>query len=44
MKQFLTKTDFNRWMTCRTAAHYGWRGYDSKNDKDPFLSFLAEEG
>jgi hypothetical protein len=44
MKQYLTKTDFNRWMTCRTAAHYGWLGYDSKNDKDPFLSFLAEEG
>lgn len=40
----LTKNDFSRWMTCPTAAHYGWSGLESKNDNDAFLAFLAEEG
>ena len=44
MKQYLTKTDYSRWMSCSTAAYYGWQGYKSKNENDPFLNFLAEEG
>lgn len=31
-------------MICPTAAFYGWSGLQSKNDKDAFLCFLAEEG
>lgn len=31
-------------MTCPTAAHYGWTSLESKNDNDPFLAFLAEDG
>ncbi len=43
-KNYLNKTDFSRWMTCTTAAHYGWSDMASKNEDDAFLRFLAEEG
>jgi hypothetical protein len=41
---YLTKQDFQRWMTCPTAAHHGWSEMKSKNEDDSFLKFLAEEG
>jgi CRISPR/Cas system-associated exonuclease Cas4 (RecB family) len=44
MQKHLSKTDFSRWMTCPTAAYYGWSGLESKNDNDTFLHFLADEG
>lgn len=43
-KTYLTKLDYKRWMTCPTAAYHGWTRLPSKNDDDPFLKFLAEEG
>lgn len=43
-KQYLSKQDFQRWMTCPTAAHHGWNGMKSKYEDDSFLKFLAEEG
>lgn len=44
MKKYLTKQDFTRWMSCKTAAFHGWNGLQSKNDDDAFLSYLAKEG
>jgi len=44
MKQYLTKSDYTRWIACQRAAYYGWQGHRSKNEDDPFLNFLAEEG
>lgn len=42
--KYLTKLDFNRWMTCPTSAYHGWCDLKSKTDEDAFLAFLAEEG
>lgn len=41
---YLTKLDFKRWMICPTSAYHGWTRLPSKNDDDPFLTFLSEEG
>ncbi|MGJ8650854.1 MAG: DUF2779 domain-containing protein [Opitutaceae bacterium] len=43
-KKYLIKSDFSRWITCPTAAHYGWSDCESKNDDDAFLKFLEKEG
>lgn len=44
MQKHLSKADFFRWITCPASAYYGWSGFQSKNDNDAFLQFLANEG
>ena len=44
MKTHLNKADYQRFVTCPTAAFYGWQALPSKNDDDPFWDFLADEG
>ena len=44
MKTYLTKQDFQRFLSCPTAAYYGWQGLPSRNDGDEFLAHLATEG
>jgi len=44
MKKLLNKSDYQRFATCPAAAYHAWSGIPSKNDDDPFLDFLADEG
>ncbi len=42
--KFLTKEDLRQFLSCEVKPLYRWARLESKNDQDPFLRYLAQEG